>query len=356
MNEQNDLERLLERHAGFWTMEAADHPLMSVVPYQPMQRARKGGKILWGGRYIEEGGRITPDMVDLPLMLGGEPDPLVNGDFLRGAGLPGLCWTEALLGCPVRMGTGGVWAERFLDDWADVKSRCAERTFSDNNPWLETFRRGTGLLVERAKGRYPITQPLMRGPVDMMASGLGHDRMVLAFLDHPEEAHALLNHCADLFIGLAEAHLSLVPPFHGGYSSYGIWAPGPVIRTQLDNAVLLSPELYRKHFLPCDARIFRRFEYVVIHVHSVCLHIADDLLGQEDLNVIQVSIDFPGGPPLEDVLPVLERIHKRKPLIVTGPVTDRSLRLLLHTLSPAGLCLAVSRMEEGEDGLERPAA
>jgi hypothetical protein len=176
--------------------------------------------------------------------------------------------------------------------------------------------------------------------------------MVLAFLDHPEEAHALLNLCADLFIGLAETHLSLAPPFHGGYITYGIWTPGPVIRTQLDNAVLLSPDLYREYFLPGDARIFGRFEYVVIHVHSACLHIADDLLAQDDLNAIQVSLDFPGGPPLEEILPVLERIHDRKPLILTGPVTDTSLRLLQETLSPAGLCLILRRVEEGETGLE----
>lgn len=353
MNGQNDLERLLERHAGFWNMEAADRPLMSVVPYQPLGHSRKGGKILWGGRYLEEGGYITPDIVEFGRLLGGEPDSVVDGDFLRGVGLPGLCWTEALLGCPVRIGAGGVWAEHFLSNWADVKSLCAKRTFSDNTPWLEKFREGTRTLVERAKGRYPVVQPLMRGPVDMMASALGHDRMVLAFLDHPDEAHAFLNHCADLFIGLAETHLSLVPPFHGGYTSYGIWAPGPVIRTQLDNAVLLSPKLYREYFLPCDARIFRRFEVVVIHVHSACLHIVDDLLAQEELNVIQVSLDFPGGPPFEDVFPILEGIHEQKPLILTGPVTDKALRLLLDRLSPAGLGLAVRRIKEGKNGLER---
>ena len=356
MNEENDLKRLLKRHAGFWEMEATGRPLMSVTPYQPMQRPRKRGRFLWGGRTIEEGERITPDMVDIRHFVGGELDSVVDGDFIRGAGLPGLCWTEALLGCPVRMGTGGVWAEHFLDDWPDLKSLRAEQGLRDDNPWLEKFREGTRMLVERAKGRYPIVHPLMRGPVDMMASALGHDRMALAFLDYPEEAQALLNHCADLFIGLAETHLSLAPPFHGGYTSYGIWAPGPVIRTQLDNSVLLSPELYRKCFLPCDARIFRRFEYVVIHVHSACLHIADHLLAQEELNAIQVSIDFPGGPLAEEVLPVLERIHERKPLILTGPVTDDALRLLLDRLSPAGLCLAVHRVVEGENGLERALA
>lgn len=353
MNKQNELELLLERHTGFWKMEATDRPLMSVAPYQPMQRSRKRGKFLWGGRTIEEGEHITPDTVDLRHFLGGAPESVVDGDFIRGAGLPGLCWTEALLGCPIRMGTGGVWAEHFLDDWPDLKSLCEMQKPRDDNPWLEKFREGTRMLVERANGRYPIVQPLMRGPVDMMASALGHDRMVLAFLDHPDGAQILLNHCTDLFIGLAETHLSLAPPFHGGYTDYGIWAPGPIIRTQADNAVLLSPRLYRERFLPCYARIFRRFEYSVIHLHSGCLHIVDDLLEQEELNAIQVSIDFPGGPLAEEVLPVLERMHQKKPLILTGAVTDRALRLLLDTLSPAGLCLAVRRIVEGEDGLER---
>lgn len=355
MNEQDDLKRLLKRHGNFWRMEPADRPLMSVVPYQPMRRPQEREGILWGGRHFEEGERITPDSVDLHHVRGEEPDSIVHGDFIRGVNLPGICWTEAVLGCPVRMGAGGVWAEHFLD-WTDVKSLCAGGKLWGDNPWLEKYREGTRILAEQAEGRYPIVQTLLRGPVDMMASALGHDRMVLAFLDHPDEAHALLNLCADLFIHMAETHLSLVPPFHGGYITYGIWAPGSVVRTQLDNAVLLSPELYREYFLPGDARIFRHFEYVVIHVHSACLHIVDDLLAQDELNAIQVSLDFPGGPSMDEVLPILERIQGKKPLILTGPVTDKFLQLLLDVLSPAGLCLAVRRIGEGEDGLERPNA
>jgi hypothetical protein len=172
----------------------------------------------------------------------------------------------------------------------------------------------------------------------MMASALGHGAMAELFIDDPALCEAFLNQCAEIFIQMAQCHHQRTPPFLEGSVIYGLWAPGEAVRTQLDNAVLLSPGLYRRHALPADSRIFGAFQTVIIHVHSGCLHIADELLQADELDAVQVSIDHPGGPLATEIMPILERIRSVKPLLVTGPVSSTELEQL-QALPAKGLAL-----------------
>lgn len=54
------------------------------------------------------------------------------------------------------------------------------------------------------------------------------------------------------------------------------------------------------------------------------------------------DVDYPGGPPLAELLPLFRRINAHKPLIITGPVSHSELDMLLQSLSPRGICLQVT--------------
>ena len=329
------MKRLQERHEAFWRGEGVA-PLKRVTTHVPLKELRSIP--LADGSRAEEGQYITPDLIDPERFFGASDGQrqAVSGDFVSGAGPSHLCWTEAVLGCPIRMVTGGPWAEPFDRDWTDIEGvRADER-------WLEKLDAFVDLLAARANGAYPVVQPLMRGPVDMMAAAVGHEPMCMALMEQPEASEAFLDVCAELFIQTANRRLAHTPRFFGGYvSGYGIWAPGTVVRTQLDNATMLSPQVYRERVLKYDRKVIETFEYPLIHVHSGCLHIADELLQIEALKAIQVSLDYPGGPLASEVLPIFERIIQKKPLIVTGPLTRAELEDL-EALSPPGrLCLQV---------------
>ena len=331
----DDLQRMLERHEAFWRGEGT-RPLKRVCAHVPLEE--RGHLPLAGGRRAADGQHITPEMIDPRRFFEGDRRPAspLNGEFMAGSVPPALCWTEAILGCPVRVVTGGPWADPFFEEGGDPDGlRLNER-------WLSKLDEFVDYLVKRADGRYPVGQPLFRGPVDMMAAALGHEPMCVGLLESPEWSDAFLRVCADAFIRVAKRRLARTPPFAGGYlSADGIWAPGWVVRTQADNAALLSPKVYRERVLPQDRRVIEAFDFPLIHLHSSCLHVVDDLLRVEALKAIQVSIDFPGGPLAHDVLPTLENIIQVKPLIVTGPVTVEELGAL-EALSPPGrLCLQV---------------
>ena len=115
-----EMNSLMERHEAFWA-GGGDGPLRRVTPYAPL---REGGGIpLADGSWAEDGRTISPDLIAPRRFYeeDAEPTSVVNGDFIVGKGPPGLCWTEAILGCTVRMVTGGPWAESFFGDWAELE-------------------------------------------------------------------------------------------------------------------------------------------------------------------------------------------------------------------------------------------
>ena len=338
-----EIEDILKRHKAFWDMEDVEKPLMRVGRYSPMG----GGWSfpLADGNTAEDSMYLTPEVIDPHRFIGersGSVNP-ISGDFIAGAGMPGFCWMEAIMGCPIRISIGSIWSEPFLEDWGDL----GKMRLSDDNPWFKKLLAFTRLLAEReAEDGYPIVQPLLRGPIDIAAAALGDEQTCMAVYDSPDEFRQLLQIATDAFIKVAQAHLALIPRFHDGYlSSYGIWAPGTVVRTQADNSALVAPQTYREFLLPCDERICDSFDYPLIHLHSGGLHVVDVLLTAEKLRAIQVSLDYPAGPPVSEALPILKKINEQKPLIITGPVTEEELEQLQETLSPRGLCMSVSIRE-----------
>ena len=59
----------------------------------------------------------------------------------------------------------------------------------------------------------------------------------------------------------------------------------------------------------------------------------------QGFNAIQISIDTPAGPTVEEMLPSLQLIQESTPIVITGPVTQAELDLLKDSLKPSGLCL-----------------
>ena len=331
-----DQRELIRRHTAFWAMEETDTPLIRVSPYRPTAR-RKIIRLL-DGTMVRDGTRLLPENLDMSEITPGDGriSQSIGNGFIPCLSPYDLCWTEAVAGCPIYWQAGHVWADtpRQPDDGSGFPDVTVEKS------WLDKLIELARLLVESAKGEVFVSQPLLRGPVDIAAAVLGDERLCYFLADEPEQAKQFLLRCADVFIQVAREWWAEVPRFLGGFSIYDLWTPGSTVRIQCDNAVMLSSAWYREFLLPCDERICAAFEYPIIHTHSRFIdQVAEPLLSLETLSAIQVSLDYPGGPAVIDLLPVFRSISGNKPLVITGVVSPEELETLQRELSPRGLCL-----------------
>lgn len=335
-----DVKHLLKRHAAFWRMEG--EALIDVGRYAPLEKG--DGVPLPDGRRVSDNMTITPEMVEPELFLAGYRPPRspVDADFFHAWAPYGLCWMEAIMGCPIQVSVGSIWSRPFLTDWRDPE----RLRVTPNNPWLQKLLQFTRLLTEKTRGRVPVTLPLMRGLTDLATAMLGPERMCVALKTDPAGFERLLDVCTDGFLTTVKSLLSVMPRFHNGYVVYGVWAPGTVVRTQADNSTLISARDYERLILPLEARILDCSDYSFFHLHSGgSLHLADSLVEVPELDAVEVAIDPPPfSPPLDALLPVLKRIHDRKQLILTGPTSREGLQKALASLKGSGLALRVQEL------------
>lgn len=331
-----DTNDVLRSHRDFWEGKGR---LIRTRPYMPVTGARVP---LAKGGIVEKDIYLEPDMLDPWDFL---PDRtadacLIDGDVFSIRGPYKIPWTEAIMGCPIKLvpESGASWAESCLADLSDIE----RLRLKPDNPWLQKLVEFTRVLTQRHQDDYCVTHTTMRGPIDMADALLGTERLCMAMLDQPRRVRALLEICTEAFIEIARAQWKVIPSAHGGYvCRYGIWAPGHVTRTQADAASMLSPELYRREVLPFDLEVLRAFPYSIMHVHSAYPHIAQPFLDEEDVpSALQVGYDQPPfGPGVEQLLPALREMLRRKPLVFHGVVTRQEFDLLLGELPAEGLLL-----------------
>jgi hypothetical protein len=335
-NKPGDLTRILERHRAFWDRSDVDEPLVRVTNYSSEEVIEP--LPLVDGSVAQDGDLVEPEKVSVDRITEAQQllADALDGDFLRGVEPYDLCWTEVLAGCGIRWQMGNLWAEPYLEDLSDPNSLRV----ADDNPWMAKFDAVVGQLVDQAAGRYPITQPSLRGPIDIAAAAVGDTQICMAAMEDPEPLGRFLEACTDVFLAAIKRWRSLSPLFEGGTCKFGIWAPGTIGQIQCDGAALLSPDLYETLLVPCDTRICEQFDFPIMHTHGSAIKIvADALIANPGLRAIQVSTDYPAGPPFADLLPTLQKINAEKPLIVTGGVSQDEFRQLKDGLDPRGLCL-----------------
>ena len=333
------LEEILNRHRAFWLRAPTDRPLLGVFKendYKP-----PAPMVLRDGRRISESIEITPGMLDLPANLElTRPGQLLSDDIICGWGPYDLCWTEAILGCRVFRAGPSAWSQPFLDDWSKVDALRSDGA----SPWLEELVELLHLIETKTQGRFPVCQPLLRGPLDMIEAAVPTEILYVGFYQNPDALHRLLAHCCDVFIATAQRLLAATPLFHDGHmarSEMGLWAPGTVIDFQGDAMRNLSREIYHDFVFEIDGRIAGAFDFSIIHTHSSSAHMIPVIIQEPELDAIQVTIDpIPYGPLLPDLLPAFEMIQKAgKALYIVGPMKRLDFDRMLETLSPAGLAI-----------------
>ncbi len=301
---------------------------------------------------------LEPDAV-LPEEL--QPRPIVpaTGSPTRGRGTFNTLfpyhrvpWLVGITGCGMQVSTVSqtVWPVEYLgDDWFAQPNQG----FSPRMEWLDKLLDFLAHIVDTYYPAQciPTLDMISRGPGDLLIAAMGVERCYIGFYDHPREIRSLLGQITDLYIHWARVQLEALPTLAGGYcNQYGLWSPGTTIRMQEDYAVNVSYPVFREFLLPSMTAVVNAFDFHVLHTHSYG-NLAEWGLDIPALGAIEMTID-PTGPSIEELVPRLQAIASRKPLIVLGVLTEREVSLLTTSLPRGAVMLDIDVVPEGTDKTE----
>jgi hypothetical protein len=258
-------------------------------------------------------------------------------------------WLVGMTGCGMQVSTTSqtVWPVEYLgDDWFERPNQG----FNPRLEWLAKLLDFLSFIVDRYYPAQciPTLDMISRGPGDLLIAAMGVERCYMGFYDHPREIKSLLGQITEMYIHWAGSQLAALPTLAGGYcNQYGLWSPGTTIRMQEDYAVNVSYPIFREFLLPSVSAVVDAFDFHVLHTHSYG-HLAEWALDIPRLGAIEMTID-PTGPSIEDLIPRLQAIAARKPLILLGVATEKQVSLLTTSLPPGAVVLDVDVVPEGTD-------
>ena len=338
---RNQLDLQIDLHRKFWEKKSQKQPIVSYRHgdfffsrhFKATESLNIDGKIITPEMLVVED--FLPDyerMYQESLILG-------QSAFWTAEPFTGIPWMEAILGCTV-VGQENSFISSHPESF---KAEDIENiVLKDDNAWLNKFLEFTEKLVALSDGRFPVGQPIMRGPTDMIGALIGQTEMIYWIYESPELFPEIVKRVTNVFLDVIQRQKALIPAFEGGSSIgfYHLWTPDSCIWFQDDLSSILSPELYARYFIEAGRRICSAYDRSAVHLHPSSFFVVDDLLRIEELDVIEVNKDI-GGPEVEVMLPVLKNIMDRKRLILWGDLTIKDLELLRKELPLDGLFLNV---------------
>jgi hypothetical protein len=338
------IENKIERFRRFWKREATDRPILGLRmhTYHPLVTFQGGPR----------SGHISPDKLKAQdyfadfERLQRMYDQSIGDEIHAACAFYGVPWLEAILGCPVEIRGGSMWAERYLYDW----EKLDEIKFRDDNAWFLKLIELTEETQKYFNGRIPVGPPLLRGPADIAAALRGTEQFCIDLITEPDHVMRLLDICTDTYIQVAKALETRFPTWMGGFLEpiRHTWAPGFTVETQVDVASLISPKHYHQFIRSRDAKVLRSFEYCYIHLHASSLHILDDVLSIDPLAALEVSLDI-GGPRACEFIEQYQKILSQTSLVLQGVLTAQEI-VELCTLLPSEGFYILALVDNPEEG------
>ncbi len=127
-------------------------------------------------------------------------------------------------------------------------------------------------VLERIKyfqenSNIPINFTDNQGPLTTAVQVLGYEKLFYWFQDYPKEMHYLMDLLSDAVINWVKAQKEVIgEPLDECIGNQGVPVPkGTGVWFSDDDAVLLSPEMYREFVAPYNDRIMKEFGTGIVH-------------------------------------------------------------------------------------------
>ena len=282
-------------------------------------------------------GDFTPEMLDVDKLVNDTEivyrgRPLLNGDVFEMVQFDSVIpWMEAIVGSHIyALGRGASMVANPSDVAREDLPVHLKKLLDnlDRNIWYRKLGDGYQGLAGALGDKYPRAHTLMRGPGDMVGALLGHEKFIgmMLELESKDLIQQLLDLCSKIYIETAKMQLDKGEKFRGGYCNpFGIWAPEYNVRSQEDEASLVSPKMYDEFFLPHHIQEVAGYDYSTFHMHSgyvMTTYNWREFSKKGNIGSFEVAMD-PNGPTAEVLLPSLLEMNITKPLVIDSCTAEQ---------------------------------
>lgn len=332
------MEQKIERNRSFWERTNRE-PLVafSIGNYFISRRYNAADALLVDGKKIEPEMINVQDFREDYLRMYRESEAIDHDMVYVAEPYTGLPWIEAMLGADVY-----ATKNSFIATVTKQAVNTIDLSRVVNRAWYDTYMEFLDMLSNLDEAVFPVGQPIIRGPSDVVGSLIGQDTLVYYMYDAPERTSELLHQVVDFHLSMTKDHYGIVKPFSGGYGLgyYSIWCPEKCVWFQDDLNALLSPELYEAFMLEPHKRMAESYPYTLFHLHPASFFVIDYLLEMDGLGIVEINKDF-GGPSVAEMIPVLQKVQKKKNLVIWGDFTKEEFSLIKNSVDPEGLYIIV---------------
>ncbi len=323
---------------SFWDKSKVDHPPVGIAcdgSFLPINYLRKKFN----------GTEIFPDDIDAELVMTDYEYISLNRQVFSDDWLPfsaawrAVPWLEAVCGCPIRNLSGSLAPLHFLDSVEDL----LKAEIPANTAWLDCLKRETEKLAASPPSDCWISLSILRGLSDIIAAMRGLEGFYYDLHDDIRSLDEAASRLNRLFIEALEMHFSIVSPHMNGYGHiFGYWAPDRTIVLQEDALGMCSQEIYGEVFRKYNAEIVSHLgQYVLFHLHSTGYQHYREVLQIPGIAGLELTIEA-NGPPLRELVPVLNEILEKSRLIIFVDHYFEDLSEVLRKIPHEGLYVLIS--------------
>lgn len=215
---------------------------------------------------------------------GGDSFPIWNH------GYPGWEFLPVFLGSRVILDEATGWVYPCMEKGSLSSYKLKDIRVDKEMKWYKKSIELLDFAIENSKNKAIPTIGAFGASGDTLASLRSTEQLLYDLMDEPESVTELELHLMDLWIEFFDWRYKKLTEENDGMTCwFSLWAPGKFYAMQNDFAYMISPEHFKRCFLPAILKQSEYLDYMVYHVDGIgnFSHI-DTLLMIDKLQAIQV--------------------------------------------------------------------
>ena len=300
---KSDIDESINRFKKLWAKEALDKILIKIDIQEPLEPTvlkamKKAPDYTEMLKEWESGFNINKNINDdnLPIVYGELGGYIIGGFF----------------GANVKWGTGGAYAEPFLEDITNYRNIL---NFDENNKYYQMQLSYIKYLAKKSIDKFGFTEMIAIDGLNFLDAIRGSNAYTDIY-DYPKEVISILDWASDFNIKLIKNQRKFIKKYKDGrFNFYGMWTPGDTIFISVDAYGQCSPEVFERFGRKYIQRLADEFNGGWLHVHSDAIRLIPNYVTLKNLIAIGIE-DWIKPPRAIEVINDILKITKDIPLMI----------------------------------------